>query len=109
MKPRDWGIVRRFRAPGDRKDLYESDHDPVRMFARVARERKRRELDPTHLAIQECLDNLDEEPQTAEGAVLRERLQGLADVFKIVDLVYDQILKTDEAFEQTLKLFGRRD
>src|SRR5580658_4766972 len=51
----DWGIVRRFRQPGDRKDVYISDTDPYQMFLRVVRERKRRELDPTADAIREVL------------------------------------------------------
>jgi HTH-type transcriptional regulator, glycine betaine synthesis regulator len=45
----DWGIVRRFRRPGDRKDTYLSETDPYQMFIRVIRERKRREIDPTRL------------------------------------------------------------
>src|SRR5580658_5583532 len=54
----DWGIVRRFRCPGDRKDVYVSDTDPYQMFLRVVRERKRRELDPTADAIREVLTML---------------------------------------------------
>src|ERR1700691_1832401 len=49
----DWGIVRRFRQPGDRKDVYISDTDPYQMFLRVVRERKRRELDPTAEGIRD--------------------------------------------------------
>src|SRR3569832_1674409 len=49
----DWGIVRRFRQPGYRKDTYVSDSDPFQMFLRVAKERKRRELDPTAEVIRE--------------------------------------------------------
>lgn len=105
----DWGIVERFREPGERKDLYASDSDPVRMFARVVRERKRRELDPTHQAISEILHQTDAEADNSEVAILRERLQGLREVFDILNSLYDQILRTDEAFEQTLMLFGRRD
>lgn len=105
----EWGIVSRFRQPGDRKDLYISDSDPVRMFARVVRERKRRELDPTSKAIQECLDSAQRNSTSEEAQILAERLRGLLHVFSIVDLVYDQVFKTDESFEQTLKLFGRKD
>src|ERR1700722_8139740 len=51
----DWGLVRRFRRPGERKDVYTSESDPWQMFSRVVRERKRREIDPTTRALRECL------------------------------------------------------
>src|SRR5580704_8564320 len=54
----DWGIVRRFRRPGDRKDMYSSETDPYQMIARIVRERKRRELDPTADSIREILGSL---------------------------------------------------
>lgn len=92
----DWGIVRRFRHPGDRKDTYYSETDPYQMFARVVRERKRRELDPTAGAIREVLAML---PPTAgiEGRygedteALRRRLAGLLEIFEIIDAAFRQI------------------
>lgn len=105
----DWGIVRRVRRPGDRKDLYHSETDPWMMFARVVRERKRRELDPTSAAIQECLERISDEDHSEEADVLRKRLSDLKDVFSMVDAAYDQIFRTEETFHQTLRLFGRKD
>jgi len=104
----DWGIVRRTRKPGERKDHYYSETDPWQMFARVVRERKRREVDPTEKAIEECLLTLPN-THSEEEKILRERLEGLREVFGIVDVIYDQVFKTDETFYQTLKLFGRKD
>jgi len=92
----DWGIVRRFRRPGDRKDTYFSETDPYQMFARVVRERKRRELDPTSAAIREVLAMIP--PQNSERAksdkdvnALRSRLQGLLEIFEIIDAAFQQI------------------
>lgn len=105
----DWGIVKRTRHPGDRKDLYSSESDPWMMFARVVRERKRRELDPTKKAIEECIDQIPEDAGLQETQTLRKRLGELRDVFGMVDAVYEQIFRTDETFHQTLRLFGRKD
>lgn len=105
----DWGIVKRTRRQGDRKDLYASDTDPWMMFARVVRERKRRELDPTQRVIEECLEQLPDAPEDEEGRVLQARLAELKSVFEMVDAVYSEIFRTDETFAQTLKLFGRKD
>jgi HTH-type transcriptional regulator, glycine betaine synthesis regulator len=97
----DWGIVRRFRRPGDRKDTYVSEADPWQMFARVVRERKRRELDPTADSIRECIGKLPED-DTSEGAsVFRTRLSTLLEIFDILDAVYQRAFSTDKAFNET--------
>ncbi len=105
----DWGIVKRQRRQGDRKDLYASDTDPWMMFARVVRERKRRELDPTQKVIEECLAQFPDGAADEEAQVLHSRLAELKSVFEMVDAVYNEIFRTDETFAQTLKLFGRKD
>ena len=98
----DWGIIRRFRRPGDRKDLYSSIEDVHQVFARVIRERKRREIDPTVDAIRECLGQM---PEDAEG---RERLKILLRIFTVIDLAYQQVFASDEAFRETVALLSGR-
>jgi len=101
----DWGIVQRFRRPGERRDLYASETDPWIMFARVARERKRRELDPTAGAIRECVAMLPEDETGDDASVFRNRLQGLLEVFDFIDAVYRQILSTDRSFFEAMNAF----
>ncbi|HVL38051.1 MAG TPA: MarR family transcriptional regulator [Fimbriimonadaceae bacterium] len=100
----DWGIVRRFRRPGERKDTYVSDSDPWQMFIRVVRERKRRELDPTADVIRECIAKLPEEGLSREARVFRQRLANLLEIFDIIDAFYRQAFSTDEAFNETREL-----
>lgn len=105
----DWGIVRRFRRPGDRKDTYSSESDPYQMFARVVRERKRRELDPTADAIREVLTMLPPE-ETYQGLdkaqvdSLRWRLQGLLEIFEIIDAAFRQIFGVGDSLVDVHKL-----
>jgi len=94
----DWGIVQRSRQQGDRKDTYASDTDPVQMFLRVVRERKRREIDPTAEAIRECIALLPESDTSLGAKTLRTRLQGLLEIFELIDLAYRQALISDEVF-----------
>src|SRR5579871_3265268 len=96
----DWGIVKRSRAPGDRKDNYVSDHDPYQMFVRVVRERKRREIDPTEAAIRDCLRALPEEDHSSEAEILRARLRGLLEIFDIIDAGYHLVFRSDDAFNE---------
>jgi DNA-binding transcriptional regulator GbsR (MarR family) len=96
----DWGIVRRFRQPGDRKDVYISDTDPYQMFLRVVRERKRRELDPTAEGIREVLQMLPEEDGAEDVARLRTRLEALLEIFLLIDVCFKQFLKSDTTLDQ---------
>ena len=55
---RNWGIVTKTSRPGDRKDYFESLSDMPAMFVRIARERKRREFDPTLATVRRLLGEL---------------------------------------------------
>jgi HTH-type transcriptional regulator, glycine betaine synthesis regulator len=107
----DWGIVRRFRAPGDRKDTYVSDHDPYQMFLRVIRERKRREIDPTASAIKECLAFLPETDHSEGAETLRARLRGLSEIFDLIDAAYHTVFGSDTAFNDIRRMLmeGKAD
>jgi HTH-type transcriptional regulator, glycine betaine synthesis regulator len=87
----DWGIVRRFRQPGDRKDTYLSETDPYQMFLRVVRERKRREIDPTADAIREVMGKLPESDSEESVAGLRARLEALMEIFDLINIAYNQV------------------
>ncbi len=96
----DWGVVRRFRQPGDRKDTYISETDPYQMFIRIVKERKRREIDPTTDAIREVITKLPEGDPTEGVLELRTRLQGLLEIFDLIDVVYKQVFAHDLSLEE---------
>lgn len=100
----DWGIVRRFRQPGDRKDTYISETDPYQMFLRVVRERKRRELDPTADAIREVIGKLPESEKDGEAAGLRERLLALLEIFDLIDVAYNQVFGAELSMDEIKQL-----
>ncbi|CAN5589158.1 hypothetical protein BH11ARM2_BH11ARM2_04260 [soil metagenome] len=96
----DWGVVRRFRQPGDRKDTYITETDPFQMVTRIVKERKRRELDPTVEAIREVLGYLKDDDQDPEVLSLRRRLTGILEIFDLVDIAYKQIFQHELSFEE---------
>ncbi|MEZ0327728.1 MAG: GbsR/MarR family transcriptional regulator [Fimbriimonas sp.] len=96
----DWGVVRRFRQPGDRKDTYISETDPYQMFIRIVKERKRREIDPTTDAIREVITKLPEGDPTPGVLELRTRLQGLLEIFDLIDVVYKQVFSHDLSLDE---------
>jgi DNA-binding transcriptional regulator GbsR (MarR family) len=48
----EWGIVMKTFTPGDRKEYFTSEKDIWKMTLQIARERKRRELDPVIVSMQ---------------------------------------------------------
>lgn len=106
-----WGMVRRFRRPGDRRDVYLAEHDVWHMFSRVVRERKRREIDPTVTALCECLNLVNTESEGEPTRLYRERIQALLDVFGLMEVVFRQIFTDDdglkEAVEEGVRFFKR--
>ena len=96
----DWGIVRRHRQPGDRKDVYVSESDPYQMFLRVVRERKRREIDPTADAIREVIAKLPESDTSPDSIALRRRLLAMLEIFDLIDVAYGQIFGAELSLDQ---------
>ncbi len=99
----DWGVIQRFRHPGDRKDIYQCSGDVLHMFARVVRERKRREIDPTVAALEECLSQVPKDDDSEEAQHIQDRIQALLEVFGVIDRVYKQIFESDESARNALK------
>lgn len=50
-----WGLCRRVRRPGDRRDWYEAEKDVWRVIQCIARERKRQEIEPALATLDDCL------------------------------------------------------
>jgi HTH-type transcriptional regulator, glycine betaine synthesis regulator len=105
----DWGIVRRFRRPGDRKDTYISETDPFQMFVRVVRERKRREIDPTADAIRECIQRLPESDKSEGAQTLRARLEALLEIFDLIDAAYRQVFGAERSLDEIRELVDGRE
>lgn len=87
----NWGIVRRVHRKGDRKEYFESESDVWNMFTTIIRERKRREVDPTIAALEDCLRPLGNEPRPGEDEELagqRRRLAAMLDFLKTLDRVF---------------------
>lgn len=63
----DWGIVYRAHKRGDRKEYFEAERDVWAMFTTIARERKKREIDPVVASLYEIRDMTGLGGQTPPG------------------------------------------
>jgi HTH-type transcriptional regulator, glycine betaine synthesis regulator len=85
----EWGLVRRVHRRGDRKEYYESLSDVWEMFALVANQRKRREIDPILNTLKRCRDELTPEVMGAQAAQesAHKRFERVNELLKLLTLV----------------------
>jgi DNA-binding transcriptional regulator GbsR (MarR family) len=87
----NWGIVRVVHVAGDRRDHFESMKDVFAMFRVIARERKKREIEPTLRVLRDCI--AESAKPKAAAPYTRERLADLVNFFEITTTAYDQMEK----------------
>lgn len=85
----EWGLVQKIYITGDRKEYFEAEKDIWKMALQIARERKRRELEPVIQSLQ-SIQNVepgdDNEKQITE---LNKMTSQMLDVAMQVDKVLD--------------------
>jgi DNA-binding transcriptional regulator GbsR (MarR family) len=108
----NWGIVKITHLAGDRRDHFESMKDVFAMFRIIARERKKREIDPTVRVLRDCISEA-EKPRSAD-AYTRERLADLLEFFEVATTGFEQaervpttaLLKVARMGDRALRLLG---
>lgn len=108
----NWGIVRIVHVLGDRRDHFESMKDVFAMFRVIARERKKREIEPTLRVLRDCIEEAGKPKAAAPHT--REQLTELLNFFEIATNAYEKmeklptpaILKVAKLGDRALKLLG---
>ena len=108
----NWGIVRVIHVIGDRRDHFESMKDVFAMFRVIARERKKREIEPTVRVLRDCISE-SSKPKSA-APYTRDRLSELLNFFEIATTAYDHmenlptpaVLKLAKLGDKAFKLLG---
>ena len=92
----NWGLARKVVVRGDRKEYFVGEQDPWIIFCKVARERKRREIEPLLETLSHIHDEL--EPLSDERATsLQEQIDKLADFARMGDRVLDRIGRSEKS------------
>jgi len=90
----EWGVVHKVHVPGDRKEYFSSEKDAWKMALQIARERKRRELDPVINSLHN-LQNIDaDEGYEKEVEELNKMTAQILDVAMQIDKVLDIGIRT---------------
>ncbi len=93
----DWGLITRIHKKGDRKEYFACETDVWEMFENIARERKRREVEPIVETIGRCRDMVATEHNAPDGEeaeavrvylarldAMRDFLNGVVDMLNVV-------------------------
>ncbi len=85
----EWGLVRRVHRRGDRREYYEALGDVWEMFALVAAQRKRREIDPMLHTLRQCGERLAPEAlgARADDTAVAERRRRVGELLAFLTLM----------------------
>ena len=102
-----WGLVRIVVKKGDRREYFEAEKDVWKIFTIVARERKRREIDPALAVLRKCAED-SEGIDTPEGKVFHEQMRQLEEFVEFASKMSDKIasMKHGFAIQIAAKLLG---
>jgi len=84
-----WGLVKTVNVLGDRRDHFETLHDPWDLFDVIIEGRKRRELDPTLTLLRECV--LESEADKETPAEVKARIRDVMNFLDTLNSWYEQI------------------
>jgi DNA-binding transcriptional regulator GbsR (MarR family) len=102
-----WGLVRPVVRTGPRRDYFEAEKDVWHIFTTVARERKRREIEPALAVLAKCAEE-SREILTPEGRAFHEQMRQLEEFVGFASKMADRIagMKHGFAVQLATKLLG---
>lgn len=86
----EWGLLRKIKRPGDRKDYYEAEKDVWRVVQSITRARKRKELEPVLQTLGDCLAQT-RGLKDARSRAFRKQLSELERFAKLGDQVMRRV------------------
>jgi DNA-binding transcriptional regulator GbsR (MarR family) len=102
----DWGLVEKIHKPGDRKEYFSAEKDIWIVTKQVAKERKKRELEPI-IKVLEQVTEVDGDKKDKNVKAFIESINGIKRVATNADRTIETMIKAEESwfFGGLLKLF----
>ncbi|HEX5003263.1 MAG TPA: MarR family transcriptional regulator [Bacteroidia bacterium] len=89
----DWGLVQRELKAGERKEYFTAEKDMWTISRRIARERRKKELEPALQAIDELRSIKDNTP---EGKKFRSRMSDIHSTASTVDSLLQRFINSND-------------
>ena len=102
----DWGLVEKMYKPGERKEYFWADKDIWKITKQVAKERKKRELEPI-IKVLEQVSVVEGDKKDKKVRAFIESINGIKRMANNADKTLDTMIKAEENwfFGGILKLF----
>lgn len=102
-----WQLVRIIVKKGERREYFEAEKDVWQIFTTVARERKRREIEPALGVLNKCAEE-SKTFGTPEGQAFHEQMRQLEDFVSFASKMADRVssMKHGFAVQLATKLLG---
>lgn len=91
----EWGIIGRVLERGERREFFRAEQDVWKLFATVARARKRRELDPLAEGLDRCRATPLRGREGAARTAHNERVEELLEAVRLLDGVSERLVGAD--------------
>lgn len=92
-----WGLVEKQHRPGERKEYFFADKDTWNIAKQVAKERRKRELDPV-LKILDELSSVKGDSKDPEYLTFHKSVTDINKLAKNVDKTLDTMIKAEESW-----------
>lgn len=92
-----WGLIRSVVKKGERREFFEAEKDVWAIFTTVAKERKRREIEPAISVLHQCAEE-SKEMSSQEGKVFHEQMRQLEEFVGFASTMADKISSMKHGF-----------
>jgi DNA-binding transcriptional regulator GbsR (MarR family) len=102
----DWGLIEKMHKPGERKEFFQAEKDIWKISRQVAKERKKRELEPI-LKVLDQISQVEGDKKDKNVKAFTEAVTGIKRMAGNADKTIDAMLKAEESwfFGGIMKLF----
>lgn len=90
-----WDLIEKVLVPGDRKEYFTAEKDMWEIAKKVAKERKRRELEPV-IKVLNRLEQVEDSEKEAEVKEFKKRITELNEFVTKMDKSVDTMLRAEE-------------
>ncbi len=92
-----WGLIEKQHRAGERKEYFYADKDTWNIARQVAKERRKRELDPV-LKVLDEISKVEGDPKDPAFATFHKSVTDINKLAKNVDITLDTMLKAEESW-----------
>lgn len=91
----NWGLIKKVLIAGERKEYFEAEKDIWKIARQVAKERKKRELEPI-LQVLDQVSKVEGDKKDPDYKAFTQAVQGIQRLSKHADKTFDIMIKVEE-------------